>query len=198
MRAAPGIQSDPHLFRQVRQIGQGRKDGPIQAIRQVAMPPIRVDQDIAMAFDARIGIDQPQRVQFGQQRGMIFPCDAPDLQIGPGGQIQRAIAEPLRQSAQAKRLVTVKLGPEGSHPHHQPVARHHRAMRAGAPALDLRFGGRDTHSSASSEARTELRRVSQRPASSSALKRSRIAWNACGLACCRKSAVSGSPSVASW
>jgi len=124
---------------------------------------------------------------------MALFADASDLEIGAAGHIDEAVAVALGELRKPGDLGGFKTAAERAHTDHEPVARLHRAQRAGTPALDH---GR-AHEASRSAAAIELRRVRQSAASCRRVKQVSIAARAAGFSRAMKLRTSMSPSVAS-
>ncbi|MGC0324598.1 hypothetical protein ABIG06_005227 [Bradyrhizobium sp. USDA 326] len=159
----------------------------------VAAAPERRHQNIAPGFDLGVGVEQRQLRKTVEQRKMALLLDAPDLEIGPARHINQAIAVPSGELGKPGNLCGFEPPAERAHAHHEPVAREHRAQRAGAPTLDW---GR-THEASRSAAAIELRRVCQSAASCRRAKQVSIAARAEGFSRAMKARTSSLPSVAS-
>src|SRR5579872_254243 len=204
---------DPHVGRGVRQHALtpaidrkaefgGKTDGSgrERALRfncdqtcLVARLPEWRDDKIAPRFGVGIGIEQSELREPLDERGKARLANTPDLQIGAAGQIDQAVAVPLTQLGNTRRLHRIDPAEWRADANQEPVARFHRPPRAGTPALD-----RDrAHDAALNEAAIELRRVFQSEASCSRTKQASRAASAGAFSCAMNERTRSSPSVAS-
>src|SRR4051794_35930006 len=124
---------------------------------------------------------------------MALLADASDLEVGTARHIDETIAVAFGELGKPGDLRGFKPSTERTHADDEPVARLHRAQRAGTPALDC---GR-AHEASFSAAAIELRRVRQSEASCRRVKQISIAASAAGFSRAMKLRTSASPSVAS-
>lgn len=181
-------------IRDGERIGQRIGNRNVRIMIRVA-EKVRTDgihEDVPPRFVFGILIDQIERHQFGDQVGVRFRCDAANVDIGAVRQAKIAVAMADRGRCQPFCLRSGQAVVARADPHHEAVARHHRAQGTGAPALDDRGAHR------AAPMAVELRRVTQSPASRSAAKRSRSAASAPGFSRSMKATRSSRPSVASW
>ncbi|MEZ5867256.1 MAG: hypothetical protein R3D46_01725 [Defluviimonas denitrificans] len=142
-------------------IGQriGNRDVRIEVRVAKKVRPDGVHEDIAPGFIFGIRIDQIKRHQPVDQGRVTVPRHTAQLDVGAGGEVNQPVAMLAGQVGDGADLRRFQPPATGAHPHDQPVARHHRAQRAGTPALD------DRRAHLAAPRAVELRRVSQRPAS---------------------------------
>ena len=159
---------DAELRRQVGEAGLGgqprfqRRDGgpDVEGARGVE-PHEGRDEHVAPRFGAGIGVEQAARVELDREGRKPVFRDAADLQVGPGRQVEQAVAVTGRRSRDGAGLQQGEAGTARLHPHDQPVAARHGAERAGAPANAEGGGGHAALLRPARMAAVELRRECQ-------------------------------------
>jgi hypothetical protein len=101
------------------------------------IPAERCDDQVAQGFGRDIGIDQAERAEIVDQRGMGRFADAAQLQVRAGREIKDTVAMGRGGGGDARSLAGRQHPPRRTDAHQPAVARQHRAERAGAPAFDL-------------------------------------------------------------
>src|SRR6516225_10318088 len=120
-------------------------------------------------------------------------ADAPDLEVGPVGQIDDAVAMSFGELCYTHRLRRIDAARMRPDTNHESISGSHRLQGPRTPSPD-----RDVaHEASRSAAAIELRRVFQSKASCNRLKQISIAASASGFSRAMNARTSSLPSVAS-